>query len=99
MKVNKHIDDFIRKEKEELVNPYLATRVLAKLEKNNETVVFETVAPIWKKLAVVVSFALVIAVGFGLGSMVKGDKEYISININDAQLENLNLYTMIDYDE
>lgn len=48
MKVNKHIDDFIRKEKEELVNPYLATRVLAKLEKNNETVVFETVAPIWK---------------------------------------------------
>ncbi len=52
-----------------------------------------------EKLAVVVSFALVIAVGFGLGSMVKGDKEYISININDAQLENLNLYTMIDYDE
>ncbi len=41
MKVNKHIDDFIRKEKEELVNPYLATRVLAKLEKNNETVVLK----------------------------------------------------------
>lgn len=99
MKVNKHIDDFIRKEKEKQVNPYLATRVLAKLEKNDEAVVFGTVAPIWKKLAVAASFALVIAVGFGLGSMVKGDKEYISININDAQLENLNLYTMIDYDE
>ncbi len=99
MKIDNYIDDFIRKEKEEQVNPYLATRVLAKLEENNEAVVIGTIAPIWKKFAVAASFALVIAVGFGLGSMVKGDKEYISININDAQLENLNLYTLIDYDE
>jgi len=99
MKIDNYIDDFISKEKEEQVNPYLATRVLAKLEKNEEPVIFKAVAPLWKNLAIAASFALVIAVGFGLGSMVKGDKEYISININDAQLENLNLYTLIDYDE
>ena len=99
MKLDKQIEDFIRKEKEVKVNPYLATRVLAKLEEKNEPVVFGTIAPIWKKVAVAASFALVIAMGLGLGSMVKGEKKYIPININDAHLENLNLYTFTDYEE
>ncbi|OQB29114.1 MAG: hypothetical protein BWY08_02236 [Bacteroidetes bacterium ADurb.Bin174] len=90
-----HIDNFIRKDKQEQVNPYLATRVLAKLEEYDETAV---IVPIWKKVAVVASFALVIAAGFKLGSFAQGEKEYISININDAQLENLNFYTFIDHE-
>ena len=44
-----HIDNFIRKDKQEQVNPYLATRVLAKLEEYDETAV---IVPIWKKVAV-----------------------------------------------
>ena len=90
-----YINNFIRKEKQEQVNPYLATRVLAELEKYDETAV---IVPIWKKIAVAASFVLVIAAGFGLGSFVQGEKEYISININDAQLENLNFYTLMDHE-
>ncbi|MGI6573932.1 MAG: hypothetical protein ACOX19_11160 [Fermentimonas sp.] len=98
MKLDEHIDDFIRKEKEAQVNPYLATRVLAKLEEHDETTVLVKSAPIWKKAVVAASIVLVMAAGFGLGSMIKGEKDYISININDAQLENLNLYTLIGYE-
>jgi hypothetical protein len=50
-------------------------------------------------VAVAASFALVIAMGLGLGSMVKGEEKYIPININDVHLENLNLYTLTDYEE
>lgn len=98
MKLDRYIDDFIRKEKEVQVNPYLATRVMAKLEEHNETTVYGKSIPIWKKAIVAASIVLVMAAGFGLGSMVKEEKEYISININDAQLENLNLYTVIGYE-
>ncbi len=98
MKLDEHIDDFIRKEKEVQVNPYLATRVLAKLEEQDETAVYGKSVPIWKKAVVAASIVLVMAAGYGLGSMVKGEKKYITININDAQLENLNLYTVIGYE-
>lgn len=98
MKLDEHIDNFIRKEKEVQVNPYLATRVLAKLEEQDETAVYGKSVPIWKKAVVAASIVLVMAAGYGLGSMVKEEKKYITININDAQLENLNLYTAIGYE-
>ncbi len=98
MKLDEHIDEFIRKEKELQVNPYLATHVLAKLEEQDEIAVLGKAVPIWKKAVAVASLVLVMVAGFGLGSMVKGEKEYIAININDAQLENLNLYTFIGYE-
>ncbi len=98
MKLDRYIDDFIRKEKEVEVNPYLTTRVLAKLEEQDDIAVYGKSVPVWKKAVVAASIVLVMAAGYGLGSMVKGEKEYISININDAQLENLNLYTVIGYE-
>ncbi len=94
-RLDDHINNFICKEKQEQVNPYLATRVLAKLEEYDKT---EIIVPVWKKIAVVASFILVIAAGFGLGSIIQEEKEFIAININDAQLENLNFYTMIDHE-
>ncbi len=98
MKLDRYIDDFIRNEKEVQVNPYLATRVLTKLEEQEEAAILRSTVPIWKKAVVAASIVLVMAAGYGLGSMVKGEKEYIAININDAQLENLNLYTVIGYE-
>ncbi len=98
MKLDEYIDDFIRKEKQEQVNPFLATRVMAKLEETREPEVLRKPVPIWKKLVVTASLALIVATGFGLGSIATGEKDYISININDAQLENLNLYTTADYE-
>jgi len=98
MKLDRYIDDFIRKEKEVEVNPYLTTRVLAELEKQDEAAILRTTVPIWKKAVVAASIVLVMAAGYGLGSMVKGENEHIAININDAQLENLNLYTAIGYE-
>ena len=98
MKLDRYIDDFIRNEKEVQVNPYLATRVLTKLEEQEEAAILRSTVPIWKKAVVAASIVLVMAAGYGLGSMVKGEKEYIASNINDAQLENLNLYTVIGYE-
>ncbi|HHT23774.1 MAG TPA: hypothetical protein GXZ87_10795 [Bacteroidales bacterium] len=99
MKLEDYIDDFIRKEKQQQVNPYLATRVLAKLDETETIVPIRKKAPVWQSLAVAASLALIVVMRIEIGSMAKmSQNNYASLNINDAQLENLNLYKFDDYE-
>ena len=98
MKLDEYIDDFIRKEKQEQPNPFLATQILARLEEASEPVVVKRVTPVWQKIAVAACMVLMIGAGVGLGNFGAHDKNYVSININDAQMENLNLYTSSSYE-
>ena len=90
MKTEDHIDELIRREKETVPNPYLSTRVMAKIEGVKQK---RSKAPIWQTLALAAGFAAAILLGVSLGnSYVDNGTPEIVLNINDAQMENLQYY-------
>ncbi|MDD3779257.1 MAG: hypothetical protein PHX26_04270 [Proteiniphilum sp.] len=91
MKTEHHIDEYIRREKETVPNPYLSTRVMVKIEG------FEKVerrkAPLWQTLALAGSIATIAFLGISIGnSYVESATPEILLNINDRQIENLGYY-------
>jgi len=92
MKTDDYISQFIEREKNTAHNPYLATRIMAKIE-----------APKYKThgvvqyIAVAASIALVVMMGMVLGnSYTSSPEQYAGININDREIENFALYNTDD---
>ena len=88
MKTDDYINELIDREKQMEHNPYLATRIMAKIE-----------APKQKKrgafqyIAVAASISLVITLGVVIGnSYAVAPEKYAGININDSEIENFALY-------
>jgi len=91
MKTEDHIDELIRREKETGPNPYLTTRIMAKIEGVSKMERRST--PLWQALAVATSIAVVTFLGVSIGnSYVENGTPYLVLNINDAQIENLGYY-------
>jgi len=91
MKTEDHIDELIRREKETVPNPYLSTRVMAKIEGLENVERRQT--PFWQAFALAAGFAAAILLGVSLGnSYVENGTPDIVLNINDAQMENLQYY-------
>lgn len=91
MNTEHHIDELIRREKETELNPFLITRVMAKIEgaKKEE----RRRAPFWQPLALATSIAVVAFLGITLGnSYVESGAQEMTVNINDRQIENLGYY-------
>lgn len=93
MKTEHHIDEFIRRAKETVPNPYLSTRVMAKIEGLEK--VERRKSPLWQALALAASMAAVAFLGVSIGNsyVESGTSERI-LNINDRQIENLGYYTL-----
>lgn len=93
MKTEQHIDEFIRREKETVPNPYLSTRVMAKIEGLEK--VERRRAPLWHTLALAAGIAAVAFLGVSIGNsyVESGTPEKI-LNINDRQIENLGYYNL-----
>lgn len=93
MKTEQHIDEFIRREKETIPNPYLSTRVIAKIEGLEK--VERKKNTLWQTLALAAGMAAVAFLGVSIGSsdVKSGTKERI-LNINDRQIENLGYYNL-----
>lgn len=97
MKTENYIDDFIQREKQTEVNPFLSTRVMAQIEKSQQPVVRK--APVWQTIAVAASLAAVAFLGITIGnSYVENTSQEIMVNINDSQIENLGYYNFDDYE-
>ncbi len=91
MKTEDHIDKLIRREKEMVPNPYLSTRVMAKIEGLKQVERRRT--PFRQAIALAAGFAAAILLGVSLGnSYVENGTPDIALNINDAQMENLQYY-------
>lgn len=90
MKTEDHIEELIRREKETVPNPYLSTRVMAKIEGLKQG---RSKAPLWQTITLAAGFAAAILMGVSLGnSYVENGTPDIALNINDAQMENLQYY-------
>lgn len=90
MKTEDHIEELIRREKETVPNPYLSTRVMAKIEGLKQE---RGKAPLWQTITLAAGFAAAILMGVSLGnSYVENGTPDIALNINDRQIENLSYY-------
>ena len=113
MNTDNHINEYIRKEKELKPTPFLATRIMAQIEElqgsqNIETrrtstapekIVQLRLATRWQSLAIAASFALVIAMGIGAGSLYTGtNQELTALTINDNLIENRSFLNTLAYE-
>ncbi len=88
MKTDHYIDELINNEKKTEFNPYLATRIMSKIENPIPKTVNR-----WQTIAVAASIIFAIALGIGLGNSYTTTSDNISgLYINDSQIENFSLY-------
>jgi len=89
MKIDQYIDELINKEKQTELNPYLATRIMSRIENPMQKPVNR-----WQTIAVAASFVFAIATGIGVGSSYNNyNSDNISgLYVNDSQIENFSLY-------
>jgi len=88
MKIDDYINEFIDREKKIEVNPYLATRIMAKIETPKYKV-----PGIFRYAAVAASISMVVMLGIVIGnSYTSVPKQYAGLNINDSEMENFTFY-------
>jgi len=94
MQTEHPIDELIRREKETEPNPFLATRVMARIEDAKKR---RRRAPLWQTITLAASIAAVAFLGVSIGnSYVENGTAEVPLNINDRQIENLGYYNFGD---
>lgn len=89
------VDDFIKEERNTTFNPFLATRIMAEIEKKQHLGV-KQFSPGWKTVFVGLSLAVTIFAGILAGNLYKSENESSAIMLmNDQQMENFAFYNQI----
>jgi hypothetical protein len=86
MKTAQYIDELINKEKQTVSNPYMATRIMARIENPMHKPVNR-----WQTVAVAASIVFAIVSGVTLGNSYISDNNS-GLYVNDSQIENFALY-------
>lgn len=102
MNTEDYINEYIRKEKATQPNPYLASRIMTKIEQPQRLAFTQRTTlqvSIWQTVAIVASFVLVIAAGISTGS-IYSDNQFgaTALNIDDNQIENRNFMNELAYE-
>lgn len=88
MKTENYIDELIYREKQTEHNPYMATRIMSRIESPMQKHVNR-----WQVIALAASVAVAVVLGIGLGNSYTSTSDNISgLYVNDSQIENLSLY-------
>ena len=93
--IDKRIEAFINNERATKPTPFLATRVMAKIEGQQVEKVWH-IKPVWATLAISTALAGIVLAGVTLGktySPANGVAK--SLLIDDTQIENLSYYSAI----
>lgn len=88
MKTEDYLNDFISREKQTELNPYLSTRIMTKIEspakKRQSALQYFVLAG---------SISLVITVGILIGNIYSPvSQHYSKLNINDSEIENFGFF-------
>lgn len=87
-KIDQFIDEFINKEKQTELNPYLATRIMSRIENPMQKPVNR-----WQTIAIAASIIFAIVSGIGLGNSYTSNSDNAGrLYVNDSQIENFSLY-------
>jgi len=93
MRTENFIDDFIRDEKQTEPNPFLTTRIMAEVEKMQQTEM--KIVPWWQVVVFIASIVAVVFLGITLGnSYINPISQEITMNINDNEIENFGYYSL-----
>lgn len=97
MKTEQYINDFVNREKQTEMNPFLSTRVMVEIEKREQPE--KRTISIWQIVVVAASLVAVMFLGINIGnSYVENSQPKTALNINDSQLENLVYYSFEEYE-
>ena len=90
MNAEKNIQEFINREKQIQPNPFLSTRIMARIETSQ----VETVSR-WKPVVLTVFLLLAVVMGIGIGKSYRPASEsYTGVSINDSDIEGLAYFNM-----
>jgi hypothetical protein len=90
MKTDNYIDDLINREKQTEQNPYLATRIMSRIENP-----MKKTANRWQTIAIAASIVFAIASGIGLGNSYTANPDNMDrLFVNDSHIENFSLYNI-----
>lgn len=88
MKTDNYLDDLINREKQTEQNPYLATRIMSRIDNPIQKPVNR-----WQTIAIAASIVFAIASGIGLGnSYISNSNNMDGLYVNDSHIENFSLY-------
>lgn len=94
MKTDHYIDELINKEKQTEHNPFLATRIMSRIENPTQKPVKR-----WQTIAVAASIVFVIVSGIELGnSYISNSDQMDGLYVNDSRIENFSLYNTDSYE-
>ena len=94
MKTDHYIDELINKEKQTEHNPFLATRIMSRIENPMQKPVKR-----WQTIAVAASIVFAIVSGIGLGnSYISSSDQMDGLYVNDNRIENFSLYNTDSYE-
>ncbi|MDR3653821.1 MAG: hypothetical protein P4L34_12740 [Paludibacter sp.] len=88
METEDYINEYINREKQQEHNPYLATRIMEKIEAPKHKI-----PRFFQYTAVAASISIAVIMGIVIGdSYAPIQKKYTGLNINDSEIENFALY-------
>lgn len=86
------IDELIGKERQVAPNPFLAKRILSKIEDKTIESVW-MVRPVWATIVIACTFAAVIFGGTVLGKQYQISPNIVqTLSVDDSQIENISYY-------
>ncbi|MDD2327925.1 MAG: hypothetical protein PHZ13_06360 [bacterium] len=98
MQAEDPIDELIKREKATEPNPFLASRVMAEIERRSEKKTREIA--LWQTVALAGSIAAMAFLGISIGSSYnERTTSGMSLNINDGEIENLGYYNITEYEQ
>ena len=98
MKREHLVDELIRRERATESNPFLASRVMAEIERRSDRAGRRV--PIWQSVVLAGTIVAVVFLGITIGSSYsERPTAGMSLNINDGQIENLGYYNFTDYEQ
>lgn len=94
MKTDHYIDELINKEKQTEHNPFLATRIMSRIENPTQKPVKR-----WQTIAVAASIVFAIVSGIELGNSYNSNSDQMDgLYVNDSRIENFSLYNTDSYE-
>lgn len=90
MNAEKNIQEFINREKQIQPNPFLSTRIMARIETPQVEIVSR-----WKPVVLTVFLLLAVIMGISIGKSYRpASDSYTGVSINDSDIEGLAYFNM-----
>ncbi|MDR2908230.1 MAG: hypothetical protein LBU91_09625 [Bacteroidales bacterium] len=91
--INDFVNDYIAQEQQVQPSPFLAGKIMQRIQDTDQHEVQNRKAIVWQRLAIAASIAVVIGMGIALGNsyQIKTQDNHVLL-INDNDMEHLYIY-------